>query len=40
MVAIEKMFEEMDNRVADVIGGRVGMVVRFKGGVKARKSGV
>lgn len=40
MVAVEEVFEEVDNRVTYWIGGRVGKAVGFKGGVETRKTGV
>lgn len=40
MVAVEIVFEEVNNRMAYWIGGRVGMTVGFKGGVKTREAGV
>lgn len=41
MIAIEEVFKEVDNRVTYGIGGRVGIVVGFKGrGVEVRKAGV
>lgn len=40
LVAVEEVFKEVDNRVTDGIGARVGIGVGHKGGVEAREARV